>query len=181
MSQKIIIPFGDRNDMLRSVVPDYDFNDPENDAVKLAHTLIDTIKNEAGAGLAANQLGIRARAFVMYSEPMIVAFNPKITYTGEELILMDEGCLSYPGVTIKIRRPRFIRVRFQDPYGNVCTKKFDGMASRVFQHELDHLDGIEYFTRANTIHRDRFQRKWKKVTRLVKNHAIKIAKAKQGS
>ena len=40
MSQKIIIPFGDRNDMLRSVVPDYDFNDPENDAVKLAHTLL---------------------------------------------------------------------------------------------------------------------------------------------
>jgi len=88
---------------------------------------------------------------------------------------MDEGCLSYPGVYVKIKRPRFIRVRFKDPYGNVCTKKFDGMAARVFQHELDHLNGIEYFTRAHPIHLERFKRKWKKVLRLIKK-AARLAK-----
>jgi peptide deformylase len=164
-----IIFLGHQNDMLRQVIPDFDFANTTIDPLELSHLLINNMKNNNGIGLAANQLGINARAFVMYSDPAIVAFNPKITYYGDDEVLMDEGCLSYPGVTIKVKRPRFIRVRFQDPYGNMVTKKFDGMASRVFQHELDHLDGVEYFKRANRIHKERFQNKWKRVLRTVKN------------
>ena len=160
---------GHQNDMLRQVIPEFEFNSPSTDPVKLSHLLINAMKDNNGIGLAANQLGINVRAFVMYSEPPIVAFNPKITYYNDEEVVMDEGCLSYPGVTIKVKRPRFIRVRFQDPYGNIVVKKFDGMASRVFQHELDHLDGVEYFKRANRIHKERFQKNWKKVIRTVKN------------
>lgn len=159
---------GHQNDMLRQQVPLFDFRNPSTNPVELSHTLINTMKDNNGIGLAANQIGVNARVFVIYSEPPIVAFNPKITYYGDEEVVMDEGCLSYPGVSIKVKRPRFIRVRFQDPYGNVVTKKFDGMASRVFQHELDHLDGVEYFKRANSIHRERFHKKWKKVIRTIK-------------
>ena len=125
---------GHQNDMLRQVIPEFEFNSPSTDPVKLSHLLINAMKDN-----------------------------------NEEEVVMDEGCLSYPGVTIKVKRPRFIRVRFQDPYGNVVVKKFDGMASRVFQHELDHLDGVEYFKRANRIHKERFQKNWKKVIRTVKN------------
>jgi peptide deformylase len=168
---EVIIPIGDNNDMLRNKMPDFDFNNPSIDPVELSHKLINAMKDGKGIGLAANQIGVPVRAFTMYSEPPIVAFNPKITFFGEEEVLMEEGCLSYPGVFVKIKRPRFIRVRFADPYGNVCTKKFDGMAARVFQHELDHLNGVEYFKHANPIHLERFKRKWKKVTRLIKKAA----------
>ena len=168
---EIIIPIGDNNDMLRNKMPDFDFANPSIDPVELSHKLINAMKDGKGIGLAANQIGVPVRAFAMYSDPPIVAFNPKVTYAGDELAIMEEGCLSYPGVYIKIKRPRFIRVRFQDPYGNIVVKKFDGMAARVFQHELDHLNGIEYFTQAHPIHLDRFKRKWKKIQRLIKKAA----------
>ena len=156
-------------------MPEFDFVNPSLDPVELSHKLINAMKDGKGIGLAANQIGVPVRAFAMYSDPAIVAFNPKITYFGDEEVTMEEGCLSYPGVYVKIKRPRFIRVRFTDPYGNPCVKKFDGMAARVFQHELDHLNGIEYFTRAHPIHLDRFKRKWKKVQRLIKK-AARLAK-----
>lgn len=168
---KDFIPFGDHNDMLRQEMPAFDFKDPENDAPKLAIHLIDEMKKHNGIGLAANQIGIKTRVFCMYSDPPMVCFNPKITSYGDEEVWLDEGCLSYPGVVCKVKRPKNIRARFQDPYGNVVVKKFTGMAARVFQHELDHLDGIEYFQRANPIHKDRFKRKWKKVYRTIRNKA----------
>ena len=163
--------FGSNNAMLNNEIPRFDFSNPIMDPVKLSHELITEMKNSNGIGLAANQLGINARAFVMASEPPMVCFNPVITKYGDDEIIMDEGCLSYPTVTVKVKRPRFIRVRFQDPYGNTVVKKFDGMASRVFQHELDHLNGVVYYKRANAIHRERFEKKWKKVLRTIKNHA----------
>jgi peptide deformylase len=168
----VSILFGHQNDMLYHRVPEFNFNEPHGvDSVKLAHTLITEMKNNGGIGLAANQLGINVRAFVMYSEPPMVCFNPKITMYGDEEIALDEACLSYPTLTVKVKRPRFIRARFQDPYGNIVTKKFDGMAARVFQHEMDHLDGITYYKRANTIHKERFEKKWKKVLRTLKTRA----------
>ena len=166
------ILLGHQNDMLKHEVPEFNFNEPNDiDAVKLAHTLITEMKNNGGIGLAANQIGVNVRAFVMYSEPPMVCFNPKITKYGDEEIVMEEGCLSYPTLTVKVKRPRFIRARFMDPYGNIVTKKFDGMAARVFQHELDHLNGIIHYKRANTIHKERFEKKWKKVLRTLKTRA----------
>jgi len=119
---KIVIPIGDNNDMLRNEIPVFDFANPSIDPVELSHKLINAMKDGKGIGLAANQIGVPVRAFAMYSEPPIVAFNPKITFFGEEEVLMEEGCLSYPGVYVKIKRPRFIRVRFADPYGTSVLK-----------------------------------------------------------
>lgn len=154
--------------MLRSEVPAFDFKNPSVDPLELTQTLIREMKNNKGVGLAANQLGINARAFVLYSDPPMVCFNPRITAFSDEEVLLEEGCLSYPGTAVKVKRPKHIRARFQDPYGNVVTKKFTGMAARIFQHELDHLNGIEYFQRANPIHLERFKRKWKKTVRSIK-------------
>ena len=163
-----MIFFGHLNDMLRQKMPAFDFKNPTMDPLELTQTLIREMKNNNGIGLAANQLGIQARVFVIYTDPPMVCFNPKITNYSQEEVLLDEGCLSYPGTAVKVKRPKHIRVRFQDPYGNIVTKKFTGMAARAFQHEMDHLDGIEYFQRANTFHMERFKRKWKKTVRKVK-------------
>lgn len=164
-----IIYLGHLNDMLREDIPKFNFKEPVMDPLELSNILIREMKNNNGVGLSANQLGIRARAFVMYTDPPMVCFNPVITNYSDEQVLLDEGCLSYPGTSVKVKRAKHIRVRFQDPYGNVITKKFTGMAARIFQHELDHLDGIEYFHRANSFHLEQFKRKWKKIVRKAKN------------
>ena len=68
-----------------------------------------------------------------------------------------------------------IRVRYKNLHGAICTKRYSGLAARCVQHEIDHLDGIEYFKRAHPIHQERFKKKWTKMTRLLKK-AAKLAK-----
>jgi peptide deformylase len=70
--------------------------------------------------------------------------------------------LTFPGLTVKIKRPQHIRVRFQTPNGDTLTKQFTGMTARIFQHEIDHLDGIVFYNRANRVHRDTALEKWRR-------------------
>lgn len=170
-----VVPIGDNNDMLRQAQPEFDFNNPVMDATELTTALLDTMKEQNGIGLAANQIGVPTRVFAIATEPPEVLFNPKITYYSDEVVLMDEGCLSYPGVYIKVKRPKDVRVRYQNLHGVIQTKKYTGNAARCAQHEIDHLDGVEFFTRAHPIHLDRFKRKWTKMKRLLKK-ASKLAK-----
>jgi peptide deformylase len=115
-----------------------------------------------GLGLAANQVGTPYRIFAMRAAPEnFVCFNPKIVQQSEQTVTLEEGCLTYPGLIVKIKRPEFIRVRFQTPNGDTLTKQFIGMSARVFQHEIDHLDGIRFYDKANKFHRDQALRKWK--------------------
>ena len=128
--------------IMNTRVPLFDFTDPPVDPVELAKDMINHMKHYNGIGLSANQLGLPYRCFAMAGE-INICFNPEITaYEGEDL--MDEGCLSYPGLYFKVKRPANIRVRFDDPYGNRIVKKFGGMTARVFQHEYDHMEGSNY-------------------------------------
>jgi peptide deformylase len=138
--------------ILREEMPRFDFNNPSVDPVQLYNDLGETMIENDGMGLSANQIGVRARAFVIRAEEIIGVFNPKIVYTSDELIYLEEGCLSYPNLFVKIKRPKFIRVRFTHPDGVTETRKFDGLTARAFQHELDHLDGVLFTKRANGIH-----------------------------
>jgi peptide deformylase len=92
-----------------------------------------------------------------------VCINPRIIDTSNETIVLEEVSLSFPKLIVKVKRPRHIRVRFHTPNGDVKTEKFTGMSARVFQHEMDHLDGILYFNRASRYHRDMAMRKWRNV------------------
>jgi peptide deformylase len=115
-----------------------------------------------GLGLAANQVGEPYRIFAMRGQPEnFVCFNPKIVQPSEMEVVLEEGCLTYPGLLVKIKRPQHIRVRFQMPNGETVTKQFTGMTARVFQHEMDHLDGIVFFNRANRYHKELAFKKWK--------------------
>lgn len=143
---------GQYDPILREEMPAFDFADPIMNPIDLYQDLAETMIENNGIGLSANQIGIRTRAFVMRAEEVIGVINPKIVSVSDELVYLEEGCLSYPNLFVKIKRPRFIRARFTHPDGKTETRKFDGMTARCFQHELDHLNGITYTKRANGIH-----------------------------
>jgi peptide deformylase len=101
------------------------------------------MKDRGGIGLAAPQVGITKRLFVMRTGfTKYVCINPKITRVSKQTKLKDEGCLSYPEQTVIVERPVDIRVTYQDARGTSVNKKFSGTMARCFQHELDHLNGI---------------------------------------
>ena len=142
-------------EILMNRIEDFDFSiEHEHTPVEIAEALVKYMVDHNGIGLAANQLGLPYRAFAMKTQPNTVCFNPLIVDRSAEVVTMEEGCLSYPGLIIKVKRPQAIKVRFTQPNGEVRTKKFTGMTSRVFQHELDHLNGIVFYRRANDFHKD---------------------------
>ena len=116
-----------------------------------------------GLGLAAPQIGIPYRVFAFTGDPVNVCFNPKIVDKSKEEIYLDEGCLTFPGLIIKIKRSSLIKVRFTMANGETITKKLSGMTARCFQHELDHLNGILFLNRANLYHREKALKSWRKI------------------
>ena len=115
--------------------------------VSLTKDLIDTMYDADGVGLAAPQIGINKRIFVMdcsredEDKDCRVIINPEIEHISEELGSYKEGCLSIPGVTEEISRPKIVKVLYQDINGVLQKGTLDNLWSICFQHELDHLNG----------------------------------------
>jgi peptide deformylase len=108
-------------------------------------------------------VGLSYNIFAMRGHPEnFVCYNPKIVMPSEEKIVLDEGCLTFPGLYVKIKRSKHVRVRFQTPAGETITRQFTGMSARIYQHELEHLNGELFYNKANKFHRDQAMRKWKK-------------------
>ena len=113
----------------------------------LAKDLIDTMYDADGVGLAAPQIGVNKRIFVMdcssedEEEDCIIVINPEIEHGSKELGSYKEGCLSIPGITEDILRPKVIKVVYQGLNGVLQRNTFDDLWSTCFQHELDHLNG----------------------------------------
>ena len=142
--------------ILSKPIANFDFDYPPISPSDLSIQLLKEMNKTYGVGLSSNQLGLPYRVFVMRGYPEnLVCFNPKIVYYSDNIISMEEACLSFPGMIIKVKRPSEIRARFQTPSGMVVTKKFEGLTARTFQHEMDHMDGILFFNRANRYHREK--------------------------
>lgn len=154
---------------LRETLPNFNFANPPTDPIQLAKDLFETMLHNKGMGIAANQCGLPHRVFAIAASPGIVCFNPKIVDQTTEEVLLDEGCLTYPMLAMKVKRPASIKVRYTEPNGNVVTQKFTGMTARVFLHELDHLNGINFTQRANKLHVERAQRVQKALLRQKRN------------
>lgn len=145
-----------------------------------AQTLFDTLKRvlitDRGLGVSASQLGIMARVFVIGDpdnpDSIIPVFNPTITNYSDEEQVFEEGCLSFPGLFIKIKRPESIRARFANINGDVDTAQFSGLSARVFLHEYDHLNGIVFTKRARRLELDKAYMQQKKLNRARKRNAI---------
>jgi peptide deformylase len=137
--------------ILREVLPEFDFNNPPVDPNAFASSLVETCKKKRGFGLSANQCGFNYRVFVMGSGDEYVAFfNPKIIGLSGECH-MEEGCLSFPNLALRITRPATIAVEYQDFTGETKTQTFSGISARCFQHELDHMNGIVYTQKAKPL------------------------------
>lgn len=132
---------------LNTLSEDWNF-DSDHDPEKIEYDMIRIMVDNNGIGLAANQIGLNKRIFVMGSEkasgfPLPFAlFNPKIVETSQEEILDYEGCLSFPGVYLNVKRPSWVIAEFQNSKGDLIEAKIDGYMSKCFQHELDHLNGV---------------------------------------
>jgi len=123
---------------------------------RLADDMLETMRDEPGIGLAANQIGVSQRVIVVeltkdeddpQSGLTYVVVNPKIARAGREQEEMEEGCLSVPGVVGDVWREVEITVKGQDLQGKKIRIKARDMLARVFQHEMDHLDGIVFIDR----------------------------------
>ena len=126
--------------------------------------MIDTMYDEVGLGLAAPQVGISLRLMVVGDEDGREAralLNPVIAEQGGEIVA-EEGCLSIPGVFAPVRRAEWVRLEAQDEQGRSVTTTARGLRARVFQHEMDHLDGVLFIDRLDPVTRDRIKRRIRK-------------------
>lgn len=161
--------------ILHEKMPYWDFQNLPEDPANFAQRLVHTMMTHNGLGLAANQCGLRYNVFALRTMPYLVVFNPRIVDLSSEEVYLDEGCLSFPFLLLKIKRPLHIRVRFQKPNGETSTEKFTGMTARAFLHEYDHLQGITFDQKVNRYHLQQGLRKRKLHIRKIK-HNIKGAK-----
>jgi len=148
-----IVKFPDS--VLRENLPEFDFSNPITDPKQLEKDMLELMYQNDGIGLAANQVGIKTRVFVMghsaNPEAGQAFFNPMIVSNTETLADMEEGCLSFPGIYVKIKRPTAIKARWQNSAGEWEEDDFDGYNCKCFLHELDHLEGITYQDRVSTL------------------------------
>ena len=130
------------------------------DIEKFEQDYIDLMKNNYGMGLAANQIGITKRFFAIGHEsfdtiknPAII-WNPQLITESEEKVIDVEGCLSFKGIWLKVKRPKKVEVQYETIQGTTKFAKLDGMESKCFQHELDHLNGITFNQRVSKLRWD---------------------------
>jgi len=121
------------------------------DRSKLSYTLTENMFHYDGVGLSANQIGIEERVFVMMIDidlqETITCFNPRIIKESKNEVMMEEGCLSYPELFLDISRPSSIIVKYEDEGKNFIKRRLDGFIARIFQHEYDHMEGIDFTQR----------------------------------
>jgi peptide deformylase len=126
--------------------------------------MIETMYEEVGIGLAASQVGILLRLMVVVDEsggPARALVNPVITASGGQ-VTAEEGCLSIPGIFAPVTRAAWVTLTAQDLEGQPVSLQARGLQARVFQHEMDHLDGILFIDRLPPLARDRIKRRIKK-------------------
>ena len=131
---------------------------------RLVDDMIDTMYDEVGIGLASPQVGHSLRLLVVGDEEgrgVQVLVNPAITESGGT-VTAEEGCLSLPGIFADVTRAQWVTLEARDLEGRPVAITARGLRSRVFQHEIDHLDGVLFIDRLDPVTRDRIKRRIKK-------------------
>ncbi len=129
--------------------------------------MVETMKDAGGVGLAGPQIGVGLTIFVLGVEGVIrKVINPEILYLSKELVEREEGCLSIPGVYKKLERPNVVRVKYLNEKGKVVEEEVDGLLSRAFQHEYDHLVGELFVDKLGPVGKKLINNKLKKLKKL---------------
>jgi peptide deformylase len=132
---------------------------------KLVADMFETMYADEGVGLAAPQVGLSLRLFVMDCEGLkLVAANPEIVSAeGEQE--GEEGCLSVGKIHAQLKRAARVRLRAQDLRGEFFEREAEGLSARCFLHETDHCDGFLFLDRLSPLRRDMVKRRFQKVKR----------------
>src|SRR3989344_8853941 len=141
--------------ILRKKMAAFDFSRfSKKDLQELIKKMREAMKKSNGIGLSANQIGLDMHFFVAQAEGKFYAvFNSKISKASGENARMEEGCLSVPDVFGEVSRPAKITLEGQDKTGKKIKIKAWGLLARIFQHELDHLDGKLFIDKAQNLHK----------------------------
>ena len=145
----------------------------------LAKVMYDNMAKYGGLGLAANQLGLPYRMFVMGGHPEIengkvrCVFNPLVNDFSEESVLLKEGCLSFPFLFLPIKRPKWVSVKYTDENGKEIEETLHGMPARIFQHENEHMNGYVFIDLVSKLKLERAEK--------AKQKMIKEIKRRQGA
>ena len=137
----------------------------------LVDDMLETMYAAPGVGLAAPQIGVMKRIFVMdvadkEAPPEPVAMiDPQVVWASEETSTYEEGCLSIPEIYEEITRPARVRVKFLDRDGAEREAEFDGLGATCAQHEIDHLDGKLFIDYLGSVKRSLITQKMKKLKR----------------
>ncbi|MFN3526272.1 MAG: peptide deformylase [Paracoccus sp. (in: a-proteobacteria)] len=138
----------------------------------LTADMLATMYDAPGIGLAAPQIGVSQRIFVMDAtrEPdapraPVVLLNPEVTWVSEALNVYEEGCLSIPEQYGEVTRPAEVRLRWLGLDGKTHEREFDGLWATCAQHELDHLNGVLFIDHLSAIKRQMITRKMQKLKR----------------
>jgi len=155
--------------ILSRVMPAFDFENPIMDPKELKEKLLETMFAHNGVGLSACQVGIETAAFVMGSkhhpESARICINPVILDASTDMMLDWEGCLSYPNIIMKVKRPSWLVVEFLDETGERQQGRIEGYDARCYLHECDHLNGIVFKDRVTKLKWDMATKRATKITK----------------
>ena len=149
------------DEFLEKQVKEFDFSTM--DPGEISKNMIDLMHKYKGIGLAANQVGVDAQIFVMGEKDPMTVINPIVTEVNTEKVEMEEGCLSFPGLYLKVSSPSVVSVQYLDIEQKECIIKLEGFHARVFLHEYDHLQGITFDQRVSKLRLDMAKNKQQKV------------------
>ena len=157
--QSAVAPFDD------AMLKDEGFKDRK----ELTKKMYELMAKYGGIGLSANQIGLPFNMFVLGDHPSLengmklTCFNPMIISSSKEEVVMEEGCLTFPFVFLKITRPRKVVVKYTDENDELKEGQLDGMMSRIFQHEYEHMLGRTFVENASKLKLDRAYKKAEKL------------------
>jgi len=173
-----LLPFNDP--LLKRKPTPFDFEKNKKAAKEIKKTLIDNMYELGGVGLSANQVGLDMAVFVIGDgqvDGMQKAFfNPLIMGCGEEQDSMKEGCLSFPGLWLMVKRPKQVMIKYTDEDGEEKIESYEGVTSRVIQHEYDHMLCYNFTHRVSKMKLDRAL---KSIDKKVKKYRRSKTKEKQ--
>ena len=151
--------------ILKQTAEKFNFIQPQVNIVELGNDMLALVREKLGVALAAPQVGIPLQVFVIDAETPMIIINPKIIETSEELVDLEEGCLSFPNQLLSVKRPLWIKVRYNQINGSAKTFRFEGMTARIFLHEYDHLVGKVMYDNLSKLKKDMHFKKMKKGSR----------------
>ena len=169
------LPLYDENHpMLKVQIPEYKFDLPNPLMEMLVKRLKMTMKLYGGIGLSANQCGVFERVFVIGTDHFQIAcINPRIIGQAPSTIKAEEGCLSFPGLHVKLDRPDWVEVEFTNEMGELKQMRLEGITARCFQHELDHMNGIRMIDHIGPVALQMARKKQEKIIKKIVRHKKK--------